>query len=132
MIRDHITSRAAGSAWLSSANGLSRRGLLQAGAAVGGGLMLSLSLPFANSEAEAAGADGFAPNAFIRIGGDGQIVKALWKSLAGRHPGNRQLERDSRRVAAPAPSRCRCQNHVGSSCGKNLECRLRVLSCAKR
>jgi len=77
MIRDHITSRAAGSAWLSSANGLSRRRLLQAGAAVGGGLMLSLSLPFANSEAEAAGADGFAPNAFIRIGGDGQIVLTM-------------------------------------------------------
>ena len=77
MIRDHITSRAAGSAWLSSANGLSRRRLLQAGAAVGGGLMLSLSLPFANREAEAAGADGFAPNAFIRIGGDGQIVLTM-------------------------------------------------------
>src|SRR5882672_1905372 len=30
-----------------SANSLSRRGLLQVGAAVGGGLMLSLSLPFA-------------------------------------------------------------------------------------
>jgi isoquinoline 1-oxidoreductase beta subunit len=77
MIRDHITSRAAGSAWLSSANGLSRRSLLQAGAAAGGGLMLSLSLPFANSEAEAADADGFAPNAFIRIGGDGQIVLTM-------------------------------------------------------
>jgi isoquinoline 1-oxidoreductase beta subunit len=77
MIRDHITSRAAGSARLSSANSLSRRRLLQAGAAVGGGLMLSLSLPFANSEAEAAGADGFAPNAFIRIGGDGQIVLTM-------------------------------------------------------
>jgi isoquinoline 1-oxidoreductase subunit beta len=77
MIRDHIASRAAGSARLSSANGLSRRSLLQAGAAAGGGLMLSLSLPFANSEAEAAGADGFAPNAFIRIGGDGQIVLTM-------------------------------------------------------
>src|SRR3982074_730736 len=77
MIRDHITSRAAGSAWLSSANGLSRRRWRQAGAAVGGGLMLSLSLPFANSEAEAAGADGFAPNAFIRIEGDGEIVLTM-------------------------------------------------------
>src|SRR4030081_795818 len=77
MIRDHIPSRAAGSAWLSSANGLSRRRLLQAGAAVGGGLMLSLSLPFANGEAEAADAHGFAPNAFIRIEGDGQIVLTM-------------------------------------------------------
>src|SRR4030081_820083 len=74
MIRDHIPSRAAGSAWLSSANGLSRRAFLQAGAAAGGGLMLSLSLPFANSEAEAAGAGGFAPKAFVRIGSDGQVV----------------------------------------------------------
>src|SRR4030088_3294399 len=77
MIRDHLTSHAAGSARLPSANDLSRRRLLQAGAAVGGGLMLSLSLPFANREAEAAGADGFAPNAFIRIGGDGQIVLTM-------------------------------------------------------
>ena len=61
MIRDHITSRAAGSAWLSSANGLSRRSFLQAGAAAGGGLVLSLSLPFANGVGKAAGADGFAP-----------------------------------------------------------------------
>ena len=33
----------------------------------GGGLMLSVSLPFMNSEAEVAHADGFSPNAFIRI-----------------------------------------------------------------
>ena len=39
--------------------------------------MLSLSLPFANGEAEAADADGFAPNAFIRIEGDGQIVLTM-------------------------------------------------------
>jgi len=56
---------------------LTRRGFLQAGAAAGGGLMLSLSLPFANGEAEAAGADGFAPNAFIRIADDGQIVLTM-------------------------------------------------------
>jgi isoquinoline 1-oxidoreductase beta subunit len=55
----------------------SRRGFLQAGAAAGGGLMLSLSLPIANGEAQAADAKGFAPNAFIRIGGDGQIVLTM-------------------------------------------------------
>ena len=60
-----------------SANGLSRRRFVQAGAAAGGGLMLSLSLPFANGEVEAADADGFAPNAFIRIEGDGQIVLTM-------------------------------------------------------
>jgi isoquinoline 1-oxidoreductase beta subunit len=56
---------------------LTRRGFLQAGAAAGGGLMLSLRLPFANGEAEAADADSFTPNAFIRIGGDGQIVLTM-------------------------------------------------------
>jgi isoquinoline 1-oxidoreductase beta subunit len=60
-----------------SANGVSRRTFLQAGAAAGGGLMLSLSLPFANGGAAAAGADDFAPNAFVRIGGDGQIVLTM-------------------------------------------------------
>ena len=56
---------------------LTRRSLLQAGAAAGGGLVLSLRLPFAKGDAEAAGADGFAPNAFIRIQSDGQIVLTM-------------------------------------------------------
>ncbi|HEX9463234.1 MAG TPA: molybdopterin cofactor-binding domain-containing protein, partial [Alphaproteobacteria bacterium] len=77
MIRDHLTSPAAGSGRSSSGSGLSRRGFLQAGAAAGGGLILSLSLPFATGDAEAAGADGFAPNAFIHIGGDGRIVLTM-------------------------------------------------------
>jgi isoquinoline 1-oxidoreductase beta subunit len=77
MIMDHFTSRADGSGPLPSASGVSRRAFLRAGAAVGGGLMLSLRLPFASGEAEAAGTDGFAPNAFIRIGGDGQIVLTM-------------------------------------------------------
>jgi isoquinoline 1-oxidoreductase beta subunit len=50
---------------------VSRRAFLQAGAAAGGGLMLSLSLPPA---AESAGTSAFAPNAFIRIGGDGKVT----------------------------------------------------------
>jgi isoquinoline 1-oxidoreductase subunit beta len=77
MIPDHIASRFLGPDRSPAANGLSRRSFLQAGAATGGGLMLSLSLPFANGKAEAAGADGFAPNAFIRIEGDGQIVLTM-------------------------------------------------------
>ena len=49
------------------ANGISRRKLLQAGVAASGALLLSLSVPYANGDAEAADADGFSPNAFIRL-----------------------------------------------------------------
>jgi len=70
MTLDRIASRAAGS-------DLSRRHFLQAGAAAGGGLMLSLSLPLADGEAEAAGAEAFAPNAFIRVQSDGKIVLTM-------------------------------------------------------
>jgi isoquinoline 1-oxidoreductase beta subunit len=70
----HLPSATAGSRSSSSAYAFSRRSFLQAGAAAGGGLMLSLRLPFAKGEAQAADGDGFAPNAFIRIGGDGQVV----------------------------------------------------------
>ncbi|MCA1396662.1 xanthine dehydrogenase family protein molybdopterin-binding subunit [Bradyrhizobium sp. BRP56] len=56
---------------------LSRRNFLRAGAIAGGGLLLSVSLPFAGRESEAAAADGFAPNAFVRIGGDGKVVLTM-------------------------------------------------------
>jgi isoquinoline 1-oxidoreductase beta subunit len=69
MTLDQLASRAAGPS-------LSRRRFLQAGAATGGGLMLSLNLLLPNGAAEAAD-EGFAPNAFIRIGSDGQIVLTL-------------------------------------------------------
>ncbi|MBV8651789.1 MAG: xanthine dehydrogenase family protein molybdopterin-binding subunit, partial [Alphaproteobacteria bacterium] len=72
MIRDHLAPSGA-----ASASGLSRRRFLEVAAAAGGGLMLSLHLPLANERAEAAGTEGFAPNAFIRIGGDGQIVLTM-------------------------------------------------------
>src|ERR1044072_2944060 len=61
---------------LPSTNGLSRRGFLQAGAAAGGGLMLHLMLP-AGTDAVAGEADAFTPNAFIRIGPDGQITLTM-------------------------------------------------------
>src|ERR1700756_4100406 len=71
MILEHLASQSARQDSSPSANALTRRRFLEAGAAAGGGLLLSVSLPFASGEAEA---DTFAPNAFIRIGGDGQTV----------------------------------------------------------
>ncbi|MVT68081.1 molybdopterin-dependent oxidoreductase [Bradyrhizobium pachyrhizi] len=56
---------------------LSRRNFLRAGAIAGGGLLLSVSLPFASRESEAAASEGFAPNAFVRIGGDGKVVLTM-------------------------------------------------------
>lgn len=77
MILDQIASRRANPGQSGSASGLSRRKLLQAGAAAGGGLLLSVSLPLADRAAEAAAADAFTPNAFIRIGSDGRIVLTM-------------------------------------------------------
>jgi isoquinoline 1-oxidoreductase subunit beta len=74
-----LASQAVGSDRSPRANAISRRRFLEVGATAGGGLMLSLglSLPFTNSEAEAAVAGGFAPNAFIQIESDGRIVLTM-------------------------------------------------------
>ncbi|WP_414474799.1 molybdopterin cofactor-binding domain-containing protein [Microvirga sp. M2] len=77
MARDHITSRSADPQQPGSAHKLSRRRFLQVGAAACGGLMLGLNLPLSDGAAEAADADDFAPNAFIRIGRDGQVVLTM-------------------------------------------------------
>src|ERR1700756_3662630 len=66
MMIDHLASRAG-----SNRKDPSRRAFLQAGAATGGGLMLSLSLPFVGG---ASAANVFAPNAYISIAADGQVT----------------------------------------------------------
>jgi isoquinoline 1-oxidoreductase beta subunit len=101
MMIDQITSR-------TDHTPLSRRGFLQTSAALGGGLMLSLSLPMGRGEA--ATAEEFAPNAFIRIGSDGQVVLTMPYVEMGQGTvvgcaGDRQLECDARRVEAAAPGR---------------------------
>jgi isoquinoline 1-oxidoreductase beta subunit len=68
MARDGISS-------LASDSNLSRRNFLISSAAVSGGMVLSLALPFGPSEA--AGVEDFAPNAFVRIGSDGEIVLTM-------------------------------------------------------
>jgi isoquinoline 1-oxidoreductase beta subunit len=74
MILDRVAYRQAAPDQSAAMSGLSRRKFMQVGTAAGGSLMLSLSLPFAKGEAHAASGETFAPNAFIRIGGDGQIA----------------------------------------------------------
>jgi isoquinoline 1-oxidoreductase beta subunit len=74
MIDDYIAFRSSAADTCTTPKGLSRRSLLQTGAAAGGGLLLSLSLPFGKSNAIAASPETFAPNAFIQIDGKGEIV----------------------------------------------------------
>ena len=74
MLLDRFASFAAGSDGSSPENGVSRRTFLKASAAAGGGLLVSVTMPKAIGDAEAADADGFAPDAFIRIDRSGQVT----------------------------------------------------------
>jgi isoquinoline 1-oxidoreductase subunit beta len=77
MTVSHTLDHAAGSAQSELASTLSRRRFLGTAAAMGGGLMLSLRLPLADRAAAAVDGDDFVPNAFIRIGADGQVVLTM-------------------------------------------------------
>jgi isoquinoline 1-oxidoreductase beta subunit len=70
-----------------SQGGMSRRTLLKASAAAGGGLLLSFSLPALMHHAEAADiptAKTFAPNAFIRIDRAGRVTLIVHKAEMGQ------------------------------------------------
>jgi hypothetical protein len=58
-------------------NGLSRHGFRRTGATAGGGLLLSLRLPLGHHGVKVTGAGDFAPDAFIRVRTDGQIVPTM-------------------------------------------------------
>src|SRR5262245_40519973 len=76
MITGHSPSKRAVTQ-VATTHGLSRRDFLQAAAAAGGRLLVSLALPLRRSEAGEAAGDAFAPNAFVKIQTDGQIVLTM-------------------------------------------------------
>src|SRR6202022_828966 len=77
MLPDRLALMIGGTDKQPPASDLSRRNFLQVGVAAGGGLLLSLSLSALTGDADAADATKFAPNAFIRIEGDGQVVLTM-------------------------------------------------------
>jgi isoquinoline 1-oxidoreductase subunit beta len=74
MLVGRLASTANRDAGSPPAGGLSRRAFFIAGAAAGGGLLLGFNLPEFMNGAEASDSKEFAPDAFIRIGSDGQVA----------------------------------------------------------
>ena len=83
MFPDRLVSSAGGATEALRGPGFSRRTFLSAGAAAGGGLLLSVSLPALTRNADAADTSTFAPNAFVRIGRDGQVTLIMHKVEMG-------------------------------------------------
>ena len=84
MLPDRSVSSAGGATEVLREPSLSRRTFLSAGAAAGGGLLLSVSLPALTRNADAADTGTFAPNAFVRIGRDGQVTLIMHKVEMGQ------------------------------------------------
>ena len=85
MLPDRSGSSAADrAAEASCQSNLSRRTFLAAAAVAGGGLVLSVSLPALTRNTKAADVRTFAPNAFVRIGRDGQVTLIMHKVEMGQ------------------------------------------------
>jgi isoquinoline 1-oxidoreductase subunit beta len=63
---------------------MTRRQFIKTGAILGGGLVLACHIPMGRNAALAAGAETFAPNAFLRIGQDGSVTIIVNKSEMGQ------------------------------------------------
>ncbi|MGQ0595101.1 MAG: molybdopterin cofactor-binding domain-containing protein [Gammaproteobacteria bacterium] len=84
---EQLLYAAKGGAESISEGGISRRAFLKAGAAAGGGLLLSFHLPALMRNAEAAAtptANTFAPNAFIRIDRQGRVTLVVHQVEMGQ------------------------------------------------
>ena len=76
MISDRLAELVSGVA--DTPAGVSRRGFLSAGLAVGGGLLIGVGFGAAPAAATAAESPAaFAPNAFVRIDPDGQVMVTM-------------------------------------------------------
>jgi isoquinoline 1-oxidoreductase beta subunit len=67
--------------------GSSRRKFLKATTSLGGGLLLSFALPALTRNAKAAdtvGAEGFAPNGFVRVNRDGRVILTMPQAEMGQ------------------------------------------------
>jgi isoquinoline 1-oxidoreductase beta subunit len=65
-------------------SGMTRRKFLKTTTLAGGGLLLACHIPFGGRDAVAAAENGFAPNAFLRIGSDERVTIIVNKSEMGQ------------------------------------------------
>ena len=63
---------------------MTRRQFMKTSAILGGGLVLACHIPLGRNAALAAGAETFAPNAFLRIGQDDSVTIIVNKSEMGQ------------------------------------------------
>lgn len=69
---------------MNTKNGMTRRQFLATATLAGGGLLLACQLPLGRRNAQAAGETEFAPNAWLRIAGNGRVTVIVNKSEMGQ------------------------------------------------